>query len=197
MVSLSAGHNLLQGSSQDLGDSSADKSTEMRAIERREARLAAELAELHRRRALEEQRMKEREEAERKRKEEEERRRREQQRRQEERERREGERQRRSQEEASQSPAQQGSSSPRRSGTSREAPTGSAVETRVSVSVQSLRPSAAIVSLAARRCVLESAWVPLRGDIRPRVGDEVVSGRGPGVSDRDIRPMHMEFFLPR
>ena len=63
--------------------------------------------------------------------------------------------------------------------------------------IQPLRPSAAVVSMAALGRVTESAWLPIKGSIHPRVGDEVVSGRGLSATEERIRPLHLEFFLPR
>ena len=64
-------------------------------------------------------------------------------------------------------------------------------------SIQPLRPSAAVVSLAALDGVTNSRWIPIKGDIHPRVGDEIVSGRGLSATEGSIKPLHLEFFLPR
>ena len=72
-----------------------------------------------------------------------------------------------------------------------------AAQSQIAVSIRPLRPSAAIVSIAARQGVLESAWLPLRGASRPTVGDKIVSECGRSATETAIRPMHMEFFLPK
>ena len=76
-------------------------------------------------------------------------------------------------------------------------PVGVASESQIAVSIRPLRPSSTILSIAARGGVTESAWLPLKGSIRPTVGDDVVLGRGLFATANAIRLMHMEFFLSR
>ena len=166
--------------------SRSDGSSRLQSLLRRQADLLAELELLRTQQEEEERKVKEREE--RRKKEEEER----AQRQREEEERRAKEQLEKEQEEVRRS-SSMSTTSPR----ARSNLYGIAAQSQIAVSIRPLRPSAAIVSIAARQGVLESAWLPLQGVIRPTVGDEVVSGCGHSATEIAIRLMHMEFFLPR
>ena len=166
--------------------SGSDGSSRLQSLSQQQADLLAELELLRTQQEAEERKVKEREE--RRKREEEERARRQR----EEEERRVKEQLEKEREEVRQS-SSMATTSPR----ARNHLYGVAAQSQIAVSIRPLRPSAAIVSIAARQGVLESAWLPLRGAIRPTVGDEVVSGCGRSATEIAIRPMHMEFFLPR
>ena len=178
-----------------------DTGTGISQMRAREEELAAMLAAAVRHREREERRAKEREEAERRRKEEEETRQREEARRREEQRRRDEAQARRASRQQSQSSTQsQGRVPPspsRLSQQSARSVPGAESGTQVAVALRPLRPSAVSVSYAALRRVTESAWLPIRGSIRPTVGDRIVGGRGLTCSVADIAPLHMEFLLPR
>ena len=182
-VTLLASESLLKSVPRSSG---LNGSSRLQSLSRRQADLLAELELLRTQQEEEERKVKEREE--RRKKEEEERARRQR----EEEERRAKEQLEKEQEEVRRS-SSVSTSSPRARGNLY----GVAAQSQIAVSIRPLRPSAAIVSIAARQGVLESAWLPLKGAIRPTVGDEIVSGRGRSATETAIRPMHMEFFLPR
>ena len=185
IMTLRTGENVLSGASK------VNEQSRLAYLSQRQADLMTELSKLQRQQEEEEKVLKEREEARKKAEEERDRRR-------EAEEKREKERQQRVQEETAQRQASTVSppaSSSRRRG---RVPVGVASESQIAVSIRPLRPSATLLSIAARGGgVTESAWLPLRGAIRPTVGDDVVLGRGLTATADAIRPMHMEFFLPR
>ena len=185
-MTLLAGENVLLGNRRSRNEGVTNSASRLQTLSRRQADLRAELAHLQVQQEEEERREKEQEE--RRKKDEEER----EQRRQEEEERRAKERHEKEQEDERRS-SSASSSSPRNRSNVR----GVAAQSQIAVSIRPLRPSAAIVSIAAQRGVLESAWLPLRGAIRLTVGDEVVLSRGRSATESAIQPMHMEFFLPR
>ena len=191
-VTLTTGESVLPGISRSSRARGRGGEDNLHLLSQRQADLLEELANVQREHEEEEKRIKEREEARREAEEERVRRRRE------EREKRETERQQRAreaEEEENRRRPSNGVSSELLRGRGRLS--GVAAAAQLAVSIRPLRPSAAIVSIAARRGVLSSAWLPIKGAIRPTVGDEVVLGRGRTATEAAIQPMHMEFFLPR
>ena len=186
-MTLLASEDILRSTRRGRSEEVVNGASRLQSLSGHQADLRAGLAQLQAQQEEEERRAKE--EEERRKKDEEERVRRQQE---EEEERRAKERQEKEQEDGRRS-SLASSSSPRRRSNVR----GVAAQSQIAVSIRPLHPSAAIVSIAARRGVLESAWLPLRGAIRPTVGDEVVLGHGRSAMESAIQPMHMEFFLPR